>query len=131
MSEAIAPDERDAPARPSFRIILWVVLALVAVVVVGVLLTESTAVRPDVSDAQPRMRRRAPMAPTLALGDGLRFFVLRWWTWFSCVATSPMYLWLARRTPIAGARWGRGLAIHFGVTTVVVVLTSLVIRRSS
>ena len=126
MSEAIAPDERDAPPRPSFRIILWVVLALVAVVVVGVLLTESTAVRPDVPDAQPRMRRRAPMAPTLALGDGLRFFVLRWWTWFSCVATSPMYLWLARRTPIAGARWGRGLAIHFGVTTVVVVLTSLV-----
>ncbi len=126
MSDAVAPDFRDAPARSSFRIILWAVLAIVVVVVVGLLLTESTAVRPDVPDVQPRMRRRAPVAPTLALGDGLRFFVLRWLTWFSCVATSPMYLWLARRTPIAGARWGRGLAVHFGVTTVVVVLTSLV-----
>lgn len=119
-------DDRRIATRPSFRVVLWAMLALVGVVVVGLLLTDSTVVRPDVPDVQPRMRRPAPMAPTLALGDGLRFFVLRWWTWFSCVATSPLYLWLVRRAPIAGVRWGRGLAAHLGVTTVVVVLTSLV-----
>src|SRR5262245_3032984 len=37
-------------------------------------------------------------------------------TWYACLLSSPLYVWLARRFPISRQRWRRNLAIHFLIT---------------
>ena len=107
-------------------IYIGVVVGIVALLVV-LGLTEPT-IEPATPGTGVRMRR-SPMSPTLAIGTSLRLFVLQWFTWFACVVASPLYVWLVRRFPMARDRWGRGLAVHFGVTTAIVVLTSVAWSR--
>ncbi|MEP7338066.1 MAG: histidine kinase, partial [Acidobacteriota bacterium] len=47
-------------------------------------------------------------------------------TWYACLLSSPLYVWLARRFPIYQQRLRRNLAIHFLITTVLVVLTGVI-----
>ena len=46
-------------------------------------------------------------------------------TWYACILTSPVYFWLARRSPIDRRNWRRGLLVHFVITTVFVLLTGI------
>jgi len=47
-------------------------------------------------------------------------------TWYACLLSSPLYVWLARRFPIYQRQWGRNLAIHLLITTALVLLTGVV-----
>lgn len=47
-------------------------------------------------------------------------------TFYACLLSSPLYVWLARRMPIFGQYWRRNLAIHFLLTLGIVLLTSVV-----
>lgn len=50
-------------------------------------------------------------------------------TWYACLLSSPLYVWMARRFPIYGRRWRRNFALHFLITTALVVLTGLIFFR--
>jgi signal transduction histidine kinase len=56
-------------------------------------------------------------------GDFLRLVGIGSLTWYACLLSSPLYVWLARRFPIYGRRWARSLAIHVAITTVLVAIT--------
>jgi len=56
-------------------------------------------------------------------GEFLRLAGIGSLTWYACLLSSPLYVWLARRFPIYGRRWGRSLAIHVAVTAALVALT--------
>ncbi len=47
-------------------------------------------------------------------------------TWYACLLSSPLYVWLARRFPIYQQRWRRNLAIHFLITAALVLLTGVI-----
>jgi Histidine kinase len=47
-------------------------------------------------------------------------------TWRACLLSSPLYVWLARRWPIYEQHWRRNLALHFVVTTALVLLTGVI-----
>ncbi len=59
-------------------------------------------------------------------GDFLRIFGLGSLTWYACLLSSPLYLWLARRIPIQGRRWARNLAVHAAITTAMVLITGTI-----
>src|ERR1051325_5365096 len=47
-------------------------------------------------------------------------------TWYACLLSSPLYVWLARRFPIYGRRWWCNLALHFLLTAAIVTLTGVI-----
>jgi hypothetical protein len=47
-------------------------------------------------------------------------------TWYACLLSSPLYVWLARRFPIYQRRWWRNLALHFLITAALVMLTGVI-----
>src|SRR5262249_42793917 len=47
-------------------------------------------------------------------------------TWYACLLSSPLYVWLARRYPIYQQHWRRNLAIHILVTAAIVLLTGVI-----
>src|ERR1043165_5394865 len=59
-------------------------------------------------------------------GDFLRILGLGLLTWYACILSSPLFLWLARRFPIHGLRWPRNLALHLVITTTLVVTTGII-----
>jgi two-component system LytT family sensor kinase len=47
-------------------------------------------------------------------------------TWYACLLSSPLYVWLARRYPIYQKKWFRNLAVHFVITTTLVLITGII-----
>ncbi|HKY06246.1 MAG TPA: histidine kinase [Blastocatellia bacterium] len=52
-------------------------------------------------------------------------------TVFTCLLSSPLYVWLARRFPIYRQHWARNLALHFLITAALVMLTGAIYFRLS
>jgi two-component system LytT family sensor kinase len=59
-------------------------------------------------------------------GDFLHLLGIGSLTWFACLLSSPLYVWLARRFPINQQRWFRHLVIHVLITAALVSLTGVV-----
>jgi two-component system, LytTR family, sensor kinase len=47
-------------------------------------------------------------------------------TWYACLLSSPLYVWLARRCPIDRRRWPRNLTIHLLITAALVSITGFI-----
>lgn len=71
------------------------------------------------------IRGRAPVGGSFP-ADFLHLVGIGSLTWYACLLSSPLYLWLARRFPIYQRRWRRNLALHFLITTVIVLLTGVI-----
>lgn len=59
-------------------------------------------------------------------GDFFNIIGLGSLTWYACLLSSPLYVWLARRFPIYQRYWRRNLAIHVLITTALVLLTGVI-----
>jgi signal transduction histidine kinase len=71
------------------------------------------------------IRSRTP--GTLAFPDDfLRMLGIGSLTFYACLICSPLYLWLARRFPIYQRYWLRNLALHFLITSALIVLTGII-----
>jgi signal transduction histidine kinase len=71
------------------------------------------------------VRRRVPLGSSFP-GDFLNLVGIGSLTWYACLLSSPLYVWLARRFPIYQQRWRRNLAIHFVITAALVLLTGVI-----
>lgn len=71
------------------------------------------------------VRGRVPLGSSFR-ADFLRLVGIGSLTWYACLLSSPLYVWLARRFPIYQQHWRRNLAIHFLITAVLVLLTGVI-----
>lgn len=70
-------------------------------------------------------RTRAPLGGSFPAGF-LNLVGIGSLTFYACLLSSPLYVWLARRVPIFGQHWRKNLVIHFLVTTALVLLSSVI-----
>jgi two-component system, LytTR family, sensor kinase len=71
------------------------------------------------------VRSRTPLGNSLP-DDFLHLVGIGSLTWYACLLSSPLYVWIARRFPIDKQRWLRNFVIHFILTTALVLLTGVV-----
>jgi two-component system LytT family sensor kinase len=71
------------------------------------------------------VRSRAPLGGGFP-GDFLHLVGIGSLTWYACLLSSPLYVWLARRFPIYQRHWRRNLALHFAITAALVLLSGVV-----
>ncbi|HKG21586.1 MAG TPA: histidine kinase [Blastocatellia bacterium] len=74
------------------------------------------------------VRGRTPIGGSFP-ADFLHLLGLGSLTWYACLLSSPLYVWLARRFPIYQRRWWRNLALHFLITSALVMLTGVIYFR--
>lgn len=72
-------------------------------------------------------RARVPLG--VSFHDLLRLPGLGSLTLYACLLSIPLYVWLARRFPVYGRGWRRNFALHFLITTALVLLTGVVFFR--
>jgi signal transduction histidine kinase len=70
-------------------------------------------------------RGRSPLGGSFP-NDFLHLLGVGSLTFYACLLSSPLYVWLARRFPIYGQRWRRNLALHLLITTALVLLTGVI-----
>ena len=88
--------------------------------VLGLLLTRTPLADPNVAVT---MRQRRPSIPGFG-GRILDLFGNASLTWYACIVSLPLFLWLARRFPITRATRARGTMVHAAALAVVVSLTT-------
>lgn len=71
------------------------------------------------------VRSRTPLGGSFP-ADFLNLIGIGSLTFYACLLSSPLYVWLARRYPIYQQRWRRNLALHFLITAAIVLLTGVV-----
>ena len=71
------------------------------------------------------IRQRVPLGSALP-DDFLHLIGIGSLTWYACLLSSPLYIWLARRCPINKQHWRKNLAIHFVITALLVGLTGII-----
>jgi two-component system, LytTR family, sensor kinase len=71
------------------------------------------------------VRSRAALGGSFG-GDFLHLVGLGSLTLYVCLLSSPLYVWLARRSPVYGRQWLRNLALHVLVTAALVLLTGVI-----
>jgi signal transduction histidine kinase len=71
------------------------------------------------------VRSRTPLGGSFP-ADLLNLVGIGSLTWYACLLSSPLYVWLARRFPIYQQRWRRNLAIHVLITAALVILTGVI-----
>jgi signal transduction histidine kinase len=71
------------------------------------------------------IRGRTPLGGSFP-GDFLHLVGIGSLTWYACLLSSPLYIWLARRFPIYRQHWRRNLALHFLITAAIVLLTGAI-----
>lgn len=71
------------------------------------------------------VRSRSPLGGSFP-ADLLHLLGIGSLTWYACLLSSPLYVWLARRFPIYQQRWRRNLAIHVLITVALVMLTGVI-----
>jgi two-component system, LytTR family, sensor kinase len=121
---------RSQHQRPSDRL-LWSVLGVSAVVsVLTLVATRLLAPTPPPSGSGP-MYPRMRMPPTATTGDLLRSMGIGSLTWYACVLSAPLFIWLARRLPIDRRRWPASVAVHVCVVVALVCVTAVLQHRLS
>jgi two-component system LytT family sensor kinase len=114
--------------------LLWTVLGVSAAVViltlVGTRLTHPTP-PPFVPGRGPMLpRMRMPQNPA-TMGDLLRAMGIGSLTWYACVLSAPLFIWIGRRLPIDRHRWRSSIAIHVVVIASLVCVTAVLQHRLS
>jgi len=71
------------------------------------------------------VRGRVPLGGSFP-GDFLHLLGIGSLTWYACLLSSPLYVWLARRFPIYRQHWRRNLALHFLITAAIVTLSGVI-----
>ncbi len=71
------------------------------------------------------VRSRAPIGGSFPAGF-LHLVGIGSLTLYAYLLSSPLYVWLARRFPIYQRHWRRNLALHFLITTAIILLTGVI-----
>ena len=114
--------------------LLWTVFGVSAAVailtLVGMRLTHPTPPPfvPGRGAMLPRMRM--PQNPA-TMGDLLRAMGIGSLTWYACVLSAPVFIWIGRRVPIDRRRWRSSIAIHLVVIATLVCVTAVLQHRLS
>lgn len=114
--------------------LLWTVLGASAAVailtLIGTRLTHPTPppVVPGRGQMLPRMRM--PQDPA-NMGDLLRAMGIGSLTWYACVLSAPLFIWIGRRLPIDRDRWRSSIAVHLVVIGALVCVTAVLQHRLS
>jgi sensor histidine kinase YesM len=105
---------------PTLR--LWFAAALVfaAGTLVGAWVAGLGEPPPSVGPTFPRMAPSPVDAVAVLRTVGVGSF-----TWYACVVSAPLLLWLARRVPIGAGRGARAVVLHLTVVLGLVVATSV------
>ena len=74
--------------------------------------------------ASLQVRERTPLG--FSFRNLLHLPALGSLTWYACLLSSPFYVWLVRRFPIYDRHWRRNFAIHFLITSTLVILTGTI-----
>jgi two-component system LytT family sensor kinase len=130
MSGAARNDSHSTTPRPA-RFgdrLLWSVVATSGVITI-LTVVGSRFVQPERPPrGVGRMYPRVPGGPANT-GDLLRVLGIGSLTWYVCVLSAPLFIWLSRRFPIDGRRWPARLTIHLLVVLVLVFATAGVQHR--
>jgi two-component system, LytTR family, sensor kinase len=125
-----ARDERgptgtqERPARRTGdRLLWWVVTASAAIA--GLTLLGRRIVSPEPPRNVGPVFRRVPRMPESG-GELLRLIGIGTLTWYVCVLSAPLFLWLSRRVPIEGPRWRSRLAMHVSIVVALILGTAAV-----
>ena len=111
-----ASDFKAAPAAGETSLLMRRIALGALVFILGTLLGVFLATLP--------IRQRTPLGSSLP-DEFLHLIGIGSLTWYACLLSSPLYIWLARRYPINKQRWRRNLAIHFAITALLVLLTGV------
>jgi sensor histidine kinase YesM len=126
----IAPQPNDAPpSAPAGNRLVWRVAAVSAAVVVATLVITQLAISPEPSlpaGTLPRMRPAPANTTQLLRSLGVGSLV-----WYMCLASAPLFFWLARRFPITRARWMRASGASVLVLLAMATLTAWLQYRIS
>jgi two-component system LytT family sensor kinase len=122
---------RDTMGRRYGDRLLWSVVAVSAVItaltVIGTKLIPPSGpgrgFRPP-PGSLPRMRPSPESG-----GDLLRALGIGSLTWYACVLSAPLFIWLSRRLPLDRERWRSSLAVHLLVIVALVLATATVQYR--
>jgi ABC-type Fe3+ transport system permease subunit len=115
--------------RSGDRLLWWVVGASAVITMLTVIGSRLIGPeRPRAGTGQMLPRMRMPPAGTRQLWRALGIGSL---TWYVCILSAPLFIWLSRRLPIDRERWRSSLAIHLLVIIGLVLATGAVQYRLS
>ncbi|MGH7468005.1 MAG: sensor histidine kinase [Longimicrobiales bacterium] len=100
---------------------LWIVFA-VCVAIAAVTLIATQLAGPALPTPGPGRLRRVPRPQTLR--DLLQLMGIGSLTWYACLVSAPLFIWLSRKLPLERARWQTSLATHVALIIVLVMLTA-------
>jgi signal transduction histidine kinase len=127
-AEIDATTRRGGGRRSGDRL-LWTVVAASAVVTAITVLGTRLAGPPPRPPGPPgRSLPRIPRAPESG-GELLRALGIGSLTWYACVLSAPLLVWLSRRLPLDRDRWRSSLAVHLLVIVSLVLATAAVQYR--
>jgi len=121
-------DDRDETTRPGDRLFWRVAAASVALAIVTLIVSQLASppeLRPP-PGALPRMRQPPANMPQLLRSLGVGSLI-----WYMCIASVPVFFWVARRLPLDRARWVPAVATSLVVVVAMATLTALLQYRVS
>jgi two-component system, LytTR family, sensor kinase len=111
--------------RPENRLLWTAVVVSIAVVVLTLIGTYFLTPTPPPSRGPMYPRMRIPPTPT-RMGDLLRMMGIGSLTWYACVLSIPLFVFLSRRLPLDRRRWASSLTIHLAVVILLVCVTAFI-----
>jgi two-component system, LytTR family, sensor kinase len=118
---------RTSAKRSGDQLFRWVVVGSALVTVATVIGTRFVA-PPEEPPGRGRGLPRVPPPPD-STSDLLRALGIGSLTWYACVLSAPLFLWLSRRMPIDRGRWRSSLAVHLLVVISLVLVTAAIQYR--
>ncbi len=119
------PDARETRL---LRLVVGASAVVAALTVLATRLAPPTPPPGPPGASLPRMR----MPPSgQSLGDLLRAMGIGSLTWYACLLSAPLFLWLGRRLPIDGRRWPTSVLAHLLAIAALVSLTAVAQHRLS
>ncbi|MFL5578858.1 MAG: sensor histidine kinase [Gemmatimonadaceae bacterium] len=108
------------------RLLLGVAAASAALALLS--MAASRLAGPERVPARPRGLPRVP-APPASVGDVLRSLGVGSLVWYACLASAPLFVWMARRFPFDRARWPASLGAHVLAVGALAAITALLRYR--
>jgi two-component system, LytTR family, sensor kinase len=111
--------------------VLWIVfgvsLLVIVLTLIGTQLTEPPPRRVGPGPVFPRIR----VPPTGSPGQLLRAMGIGSLTWYACILSAPLFIWMSGRLRFDRRHWPASLAIYIAVIIALVSVTAVVQHRLS